>query len=209
MENLTGASEELKFWERFVKTERFLNGWVAKGKTPELRQEVADFLAEHVQPNERVLDVGSGVVSILNGLPHKITALDPLGDEYAKIFDYDKYEICQPLPYTAEEQPFKNCFKVVHMSNAIDHSVDPVIAYESLMEAVRPDGFLIIQGFFNEGTHEGWKGMHQWNIYVEGKCLMLESKKGDKWIIDENPYKVSVYEIKDLNKMWYIWIKAK
>ena len=61
---LHGIYHELAFWQQFVKTDRFLNGWVGKGKTPELNQEVADFIKS--VPHETVLDVGSGVCSILN-----------------------------------------------------------------------------------------------------------------------------------------------
>ena len=55
---LHGIYHELSFWKEFVKTKRFLEGWVGKQKTPELNQEVADFILS--VPHESVLDVGSG-----------------------------------------------------------------------------------------------------------------------------------------------------
>ncbi len=71
---LHGIYHELAFWQQFVKTDRFLNGWVKKVKTPELNQEVADFILS--VKNDSVLDVGSGVCSLLNGLVN-VTACDP------------------------------------------------------------------------------------------------------------------------------------
>jgi len=82
---------ELNFWKGFVQTERFLVGWCGHHKTPELREQVADFILS--VPHHKVLDVGSGVVSILNGLIPKenITTADPLGDHYKTIFDYQSH----------------------------------------------------------------------------------------------------------------------
>lgn len=207
MQNLIGANEEVEFWKEFIKTDRFLNGWVKEGRTPELRQEVAEFLWYDLDRSSKVLDVGSGVVSILNGLPYDITAVDPLGNEYAKIFDYEAFGIRPPLPYAAENLPFQDDFDIVHMSNAIDHSIDPVIAYNKLFDAVIPGGYLILQGFFNEGTNEKWQGMHQWNIYVEDNVLVVEDKKGNRREMAHNPFRVTIYEFD--NKKWYVWICAK
>jgi hypothetical protein len=39
-----GVGHELKFWKQFVKTKRFLEGWVANVKTPELDNDVANFI---------------------------------------------------------------------------------------------------------------------------------------------------------------------
>ena len=87
---LHGIYHELAFWQQFVKTDRFLQGWVKKVKTPELNQEVADFILS--VPNQKVLDVGSGVCSILNGLVN-VTPCDPLGDLYKLVFDFERHKL--------------------------------------------------------------------------------------------------------------------
>ena len=83
---IQGTQQELDFWKGFVKTERFLNGWVAKRKTPELNEFVAHFIQQH--DHAKILDCGSGVVSILNGLcdDAELVATDLLAEQYAKIF---------------------------------------------------------------------------------------------------------------------------
>lgn len=201
---LHGIYHELNFWRGFVKTERFLHGWVGKNKTPELQQYVADFIKS--VPHEKVADVGSGVVSILNGLV-PVTPIDPLGELYQLVFDYRAHKLAHPLPYPAEEIPFNSEFDIVHCSNAIDHTQKPLLAYETMMQAVKPGGFLILQGFENEGTYENWQGFHQHDIYVNMDTLCIKNQIGDVMVIDNNPTKLHFVEFE--GKRWYIWIKQK
>jgi SAM-dependent methyltransferase len=201
---LHGIYHELNFWKGFVKTDRFLNGWVSHKKTPELNQFVADFIKS--VPHETVLDIGSGVVSILNGLV-PVTAADPLGDLYKLVFDYQKHKLTAPLPYPAEELPFNDDFDVVHCSNAIDHTQNPILAYSKMMDAVKLGGYLIIQGFENEGTFENWEGFHQHDISVEANTLCLKNQTGSISVIDTKPTHLEFVEFEA--KRWYIWIKQK
>lgn len=206
---------ELNFWKGFVQTERFLIGWCGEGKTPELRQEVADIILS--VPHHKVLDCGSGVVSILNGLIPKesITAADPLGEHYQTIFDYKSVEIDSPLAFPAEELPFENEFDIVHISNALDHSQDPAEAFKKLMAAVKPGGLLIIQGFENEGKFENWQGFHQWNIELSKPdthrpdySLILTGKDGRETILDSGPAENFLFDLGN-GKTWFIWVQKK
>lgn len=198
---LHGIHHELLFWSGFVKTKRFIDGWVGKQKTPELNDFVAEFILN--KPNEKVLDVGSGAVSILNGLV-PVTAVDPLGDLYRLVFDYKAHKIDSPLPYPAEELPFDGEFDIVHCSNAIDHTQNPIFAYHKLCKAVKPGGFVIVQGFANEGTFENWQGFHQNDISVENDTLILKNQQGDISVIDlGSDYHVSF----GTEKTWFVWIK--
>jgi len=208
---------ELNFWKGFVQTERFLVGWCGHHKTPELREQVADFILS--VPHHKVLDVGSGVVSILNGLIPKenITTADPLGDHYKTIFDYQSHGIEAPLAYRAEEIPFENEFDIVHISNALDHSQDPQAAFAALLKAVKPGGYLIVQGFENEGKFENWQGFHQWNIELcdpnyrvdmPGYFLNLANKHGEEYILSSTPENTSLYELEN-GKTWFVWIEKK
>ena len=208
---LHGIYHELAFWQQFVKTDRFLNGWVKKIQTPELHQEVAEFIKS--VDHDNVLDVGSGVVSILNGLV-EVTAVDPLGDLYRLIFDYDRHRINPPFPYPSEEIPFKDEYDIVHISNALDHTQNPMKAFDRLYKLVKPGGYLIVQGFENEATHENWQGFHQNDIFVEEiwddqKDYLLRIKQKDLLIqtIDETPFKCITKKIN--GKTWFIWIVKK
>lgn len=199
---LSAIYHELNFWKGFVKTERFLKGWVGNGKTPELNQEVADFILS--VPHENVLDVGSGVVSILNGLV-PVDSFDPLGELYQFVFDYKSHGLKHPIAVLAEEIYINELYDIVHISNALDHTQDPFTAYNRLMDAVKPGGYLIVQGFENEATAENWQGFHQWNISVVANSLKITGKETEQYFY--NPFKV--IKINFEQKTWFIWIIQK
>lgn len=201
---LHGIYHELRLWKGFVKTDRFIKGWVGNQKTPELNQELADFILS--VPHESVLDVGSGVCSLLNGLVN-VDSCDPLGDLYSLVFDYKAHKIKKPLAIPAEQLQFTNIYDIVHISNALDHSQDPLKALEKLMQAVKPGGYLIVQGFINEAIHENWQGFHQWNIDIDDAGLMHIAAKDSKTIVAWPPFMFKKVSL--LNRDWFYWIVKK
>jgi SAM-dependent methyltransferase len=214
MQNIKGADHELSFWKQFVQSDRFINGWLSNEKTPELNDLVYMFLLG--QPDAKVLDCGSGVVSILHGTVKEsnLTSADPLGHAYNEIFDYSKHGLVMPLPRACEDLTFKDLYDVVHISNALDHSQQPSVAFERMYRAVKPGGFLIVQGFVNEGTHEDWTGFHQWDLDLfrenqEGEGLKITDKHGAQTILSQNPYFARKIHIDLLGRDWLIWITRK
>lgn len=213
MQTIKGADHELSFWKDFVKSDRFINGWLPDRKTPELNDLVYMFLLG--QPDAKVLDCGSGVVSILHGTvkPGNLCSTDLLGNEYGEIFDYDKHGLTKPIPVGCEALTFDDVFDVVHISNAIDHTQDPHAAYLAMYRAVRPGGFLIVQGFTNEGTHEDWTGFHNWDIDLdeskpEHVNLSISDKRG--WVAAIfNPYFSRKIYLEVLGRDWVIFITRK
>lgn len=199
---IKAIAHELKFWKEFVKTPRFLNGWVKKVKTPELHEPVVPYV------KGKVLDLGSGVVSILNGTVKDLVPCDPLGELYECVFDYKKYEMPVPLPIAGEDIDFENQFDVVHISNALDHSQNPKKVFENMLRATKD--LIIIQGFENEALFENWQGFHQWNMTLEGQTLKISGK--EKVNLNSDNYKLEVIlsQIIPLeNKNWIIFIAKK
>ncbi len=203
---INGSEHEINFWKGLVKTERFQQ-WLAPVKTPELNNSVYEFILK--QKPRKVLDCGSGVCSILTGtVPNdKLIACDLLADEYAKIFDYSKYDVFRPFPLGCEELQWEDEFDIVHISNALDHTQNPMLSFQKLYQAVAPGGWLIIQSFENEGKHENWKGFHQWNLHVEtdydlGPTLVIESKNGQPYVCALTNYEV--IPVKHLKRNWFI-----
>ena len=214
MNDIKGVAHELSFWKQFVQSDRFLNGWLSNDKTPELNDMVYMFLLG--QPEAKVLDCGSGVVSILHGTVKagNLHACDLLAYEYEKIFDYKANGIIPPFPAGCEELIFDGTFDVVHISNALDHTQDPQAAYNAMYRAVKPGGFLIVQGFVNEGTHEEWIGFHQWDLDLfrenqEGEGLKITDKHGAQTILSQNPYFARKIYIDLLGRDWLIWVTRK
>jgi hypothetical protein len=209
---LSAVYHELNFWKSFVETKRFLDGWVKNVKTPELRQQVHDFIKSNLPPNGDVMDAGSGVVSILNGtVPNKnLFPTDPLGELYSLIFNYQKYGIRQPLAGSCEELRADSLYDIVHISNALDHTQNPFESYKRLLRAVKPGGYLIIQCFENEAEYENWQGFHQFNLRIEDSFIAVTDKDNRKTLLSEGIEEVvSIERIPVGNKIWFIYITKK
>lgn len=205
--NKEGVEHEIEFWTWFVKTPGFLEEWVAKKKTNELNDTVAQFILEH--KHDSVMDIGSGAVSVLNGLipDENLTVVDPLGEMYSKIFDYEKYNCKCPLPIPGEEITYKNKFDIVHMRNSLDHAVDPFKVVQNLIRACRPGGYIILQHFENTATREQHTGLHQWDISLKKDGLWISGSGRKENIGIANVMQWKEKLITDL--MWHVWIHKK
>ncbi len=168
---MNGIATELRFWKWFVQQKNFIEGWIPSDrKTPDLRPEIYNyFLGLDNIKNLKVLDIGSGVISVLNGtFPLKnITTVDPLGALYSIIFDYERYGHTPPISCGGEEIDFEASFDIVHISNAIDHSQNPSEVFRRMKIACKPEGLIVVQGFVNEAIEENWRGFHQWNFQMK------------------------------------------
>jgi SAM-dependent methyltransferase len=208
--NIKQIREELSFWKTFVKTDRFLKDWIADRKTSELDEYVSEFI-KNVK-HDKILDVGSGPVSILHGLLKNsdITAVDALADYYQQIFNFKKYKINPPIFNRAETLNYESVFDIVHISNALDHCQDLNLAVNNLYKAVKQNGYLIIQTFEKEGTEQKWAGFHKWDISYSAKGIYAFSENGEKNLIIENS---KIYKIKRqrklYNRIWTILIIKK
>jgi hypothetical protein len=203
---LAGIAQEFTFWKEFIQTDQFCRGWLSAAPSPELLPSVRDFMLE--RPEARVLDVGSGVVSVLHGtVPQdRLTAVDPLAGLYATIFDYQAHGIEPPVAQPAEELDLRGrLYEIVHMRNALDHSQDPAAALDRLRMHTRRgrDGWIIIQGFELEGSRQRWEGFHQWNLSADNRGrLWAYDQAGTGWILGEG----GETTVTDLPAgRWFIW----
>lgn len=204
---IKAVSHELSFWTKFVNTKQFKT-WIADHPTPELEagQPEVVTLLKGLPPGAAILDVGSGVVSVLNGLRINVLATDPLADLYACIFDYKAHNIPRPMAVAAEDLQFENAFDAVHMRNALDHTQDPLLVIDNLVKACKPGGFIIIHGFENEADFEKREGFHQTNLSIKKGTLALND-----YTIDFSAIEVITAETKVLStgKNWILWICRK
>lgn len=173
-----GFEHEQEFWKEFVKTDRFRDNWQSDTRNPELSQYVVDLLQAEAglkRGQLKIADIGSGAASILRGaVPAAIQCADPLGWYYS--------EIGCPGVLTAsgEDLPrdvFKTgSFDVAHISNAIDHSENPMCVLAELIRITRPGGIVIVQGFVNEAEWENYAGLHQYNVAVNFSQLVCRGQ---------------------------------
>jgi len=191
IEREEGICAEEKFWDAFVKTDRFIDNWCVATPNPELNCEIDLFLchlATTRTENLTVIDIGSGPVSILSRSTAKtkidLKAVDPLAEFYSKILpeEIDVYDVSTPDKCEAEELCMtfgEQSFDVVHIRNALDHTRNPVKSLQEMYSIAKVGGYIIVHGFENEAIWEDWKGMHQWNLSLDGTDLNIESKSGE------------------------------
>jgi len=124
-----------------------------------------------------ILDVGSGPLTVLGkkSPTHtlEITAVDALASEYLRLFQEFKITpLIKPEPCHAEYLGCayrENRFDIVHMSNALDHCYNPILAIQQMIFVCKPGGYVILSHTRNEGEKQHYHGLHQWNIDVTNK----------------------------------------
>lgn len=174
----TQLPKELSFWKQWIGTggggspETFRR---ALDPSQPLQPHLADLLEGVTDDEVRILDVGSGPISfvgkVLGDRRITLVPVDPLADGYNGLLD--AAGVVPPFPTrtgSAEELSTlfpAGSFHLVHASNSIDHSFDPVLAIAEMIKMVRPDGYVWLTHFRNEGHNNGYYGLHQWNFDVE------------------------------------------
>jgi SAM-dependent methyltransferase len=129
----------------------------------------------------RILDVGAGPATSL-GKTHpvkrlSVTAVDPLGDDYARLLADAEIEPPVPTQQVAGEaltgtfEPAS--FDIAYARNALDHGVDPARIIREMLALVRPGGFVILRHYENEAQTMGYEELHQWNFSVEDDRLVV------------------------------------
>ena len=132
----------------------------------------------------KILDIGCGLVCSIGNLAYntkiEITASDILADDYNAIIN--KHGLIPMIPVQKENMEKlsyrSDSFDIVHCVNAIDHTGDPMTAIREMIRVCIPGGFVYLRHFENVGEHEGYKGMHQWNLNYDqyDDCIFWSNK---------------------------------
>merc|ERR1739838_89159 len=64
-------------------------------------------------------------------------------------------------------------FDIVHCTNALDHSHDPLLGIEQALRVVRGGRPVLLRHSRNEAEKNGYTGLHRWNLDVRGGRLVL------------------------------------
>jgi len=122
----------------------------------------------------RILDVGSGPLSLLGyswpGIDVQLVAADPLACEYGEMrrdLGLEVPPMAAPRAVEAErltEMFGPMSFDIVHCTNALDHSHDPVRGMAEMLRVVRRGRPVSLQHSRNEAEKNGYAGLHQWNL---------------------------------------------
>ena len=179
-----GLPEELQAWELMLKD----NGrnWVEYRSRLDPESELQDEYKRLIgaQPGNhpiRVLDVGAGPLTSLGkkwaGRTIQIFPVDPLAREYSALLS--RLGLQAPVPSQPGQGEKlldlfeKNSFDFVLASNSLDHSCDPMLVIRQMISVLKPQCYVYLGHFVNEGIAAGYTGLHQWNFSIKRGDMIL------------------------------------
>lgn len=194
-------ADELTFWARELSEER-VYPWHGDRLTREGRSKsFPDFLrpvfrhAGETFGGEvlHVVEIGSGPLSTLGWAVEQglctVTAVDPLADAYNRLLDETGVDVpIRPVKGDGErllELLEPDSCHIAFVANALDHVEDPLRTFRNLATVVKPGGFICMTHFVDEGSHEGWEQLHQWNLRPEDDMVLLADRDGKSWRLDQ------------------------
>ena len=173
-----GLDEETEFWRRWLRDHG--GQWAEDYKLRtdpdvQIQPHIARFLDPASETVPRILDVGSGPLTVLGKRWGErrldITAVDPLADRYALLLDEAGLEppvrqVKGEAEHVSELFP-AGSFDLVYAQNCIDHGYDPLLSIEQMLALVRPGRYLLLEHALDEGEYMNYAGPHQWNFNEE------------------------------------------
>lgn len=151
-----------------------------------LQHELSQLLPEDSGRPHRVLDVGAGPISkvgkLVDGEAIDLVPIDPLAIEYQKLLaDLDLEPPCPTQRGYGERltECFpENSFDLVHARNSIDHCLDPVVVVAECVRVLKPDCYVYLNHYRNEGIAADYYGLHQWNFDDYNGDFVVSSRFG-------------------------------
>jgi len=167
-------SEEV-FWGRWLKQNRERVAALVDPERP-FPEELLAFI-EHVDGRPvQVLEVGAGPVSVVGSKhPAKriiVTPTDVLARQYERLLVKRGIRPPAPTIYADAERLVEqfgaDAFDLVYATNCVDHMERPVLAIAQMLSVVCTGGHVVLLHELDEGAHQDYAGLHQWNLNVDG-----------------------------------------
>ena len=114
----------LEYWEKY----RFLD-------------EIKDLCK--INDVKKILDIGCGISTILHFIKGEKYGIDPLADEYLKLYEYPKditikYGFGEAIPFQDQ------FFDIIFCSNVLDHTISPHRTINEIYRVLKDDGFFVL-----------------------------------------------------------------
>ncbi len=190
-----GMRDEISFWDQHIaknyvpRNGQFpsTEGQARTAPDTPLQDTFVQLLAWTNDPVLRILDVGSGpftrVGKTMPGRTLEVTAVDPLSEEYKKLFT--KHAVRPPvIPIEGAGETLHQLFPAdhfhfAHANNCLDHGFDPVESVSQMVQVVRPGGYVYLRHEVNVAETAGYMGMHQWNFLLDanGDFIIRDKKR--------------------------------
>ena len=207
----SGSGRELRFWRCWLRTggSRWPDDFKQRldPETP-FNPYLRRFIPEDLEV-VRVLDVGAGPLTNTGyrwpGRDLRITAVDPLADDYRKL--YRRYGIKPPVEtvYGRAEELSDNfapeSFDLVQACNSLDHAEEPLRGLREMVACVRRGGWVILNHRADEGEQERYRGFHRWNFSLYQGRFHIRDRNGRGWFVDQELKGVEI-EVNSELKDW-------
>jgi len=190
--------EELSFWDAELSLKGQYAEFTRKRINPLQRKEefptaifdrIIPLLEQRFGPARpfKCVEIGSGPVSNLAygvdiGLLD-VTAVDPLAEEYARL--YEKYHLedypVKPVAGCGEilDRMFgEETFHCAYARNALDHTRDIQKTFRNLVYVTKTGGYVILQHAVREGSRNKWAELHHWDLDLVSTGLVAIDRKG-------------------------------
>lgn len=182
-----GIKDEMQFWDGYLRTRggKYPSDFAMRldpdlSMQPDVENAIGN-LSDHTILE--VLDVGAGPLTYLGKQWPRcriaITAVDPLAATYDELLaKHGITPLVRTRPGDAEslvEQFGTNRFDLVHARNSIDHSYNPLLAIEQMVEVARPGGIIFMHHSIYEAKKQRYAGFHQWNLSASGGELIVSN----------------------------------
>ena len=139
-----------------------------------------EFARQHARI-PRMLDVGCGPVTSYAYLAHtglaEVVGVDPLASRYARLLaDFGLASPAEQLDGAGEwleDIIPEREFDIVTTRNSLDHHQCPALAWLRMFEHTRVGGYLAQSHSIREATKEGWKQLHQYDLYPDEDHIHL------------------------------------
>lgn len=164
---LENINSEYDFWNKAVKNNK--KSFMTKSYS------IIDYNKNLLETNGevRVLDVGCGPRGAFKDkyqLPDniKVYSCDPLAFLYKDILEKNNLKYEQEIDFCLAEllsyfYP-ENFFDYIIIQNALDHSINPQLAFEECLKILKINGVLYLFHEENEAKIRNYSGLHQWNL---------------------------------------------
>jgi SAM-dependent methyltransferase len=177
------SGDELSFWADSLRAGLFTDRFDPNREVNAacLRRALAEIPATKIS----ILDVGAGPLTavghVFPGKEISVVATDPLADRYMEIMrSCGVTPLVVPIPCSGEElrtQLAGQRFDVAYCQNALDHSNDPMMILENMLGLITPTGRVALNHFRNVGEHNGYMGLHFWNIDLQNGSLVFWNRE--------------------------------
>lgn len=184
---LSGIPYEVAFWRSYYRNKssrKALMSWSQYGKECQLDNfDIAAFIENLKRDNPIIADVGCALSymfsDIIGGKKRKVVYLDPLAPHYNKILDdysLDYPRITFGMGETMTLHFPNDSVSFLHIRNALDHSVRPMMVIWQALMCLHIDGVLYLNHKPNEAEHEAYLGFHQYNVDCQDGRLVIWNK---------------------------------